>query len=315
MVTLLIVVFPKGSEPGLLTSAVYPRLPGTPQEFRPHLRFHQSSCRCNCSLSPADRRMFSISHPTTKRFLKGMSNLYPHYTQPADPWDLKMVLNSLTARPFEPLATCTLYDLSMKVIFLLAITSARRVSELTALSASPPYTIFTHQGVILRTQPRFRPKVISRFHINEPIILPRFHPKPHASPEHARLHTLDVRRALAFYIERTRPFRVTDSLLISMTDRSKGRPLSAQRISSTIVQCIRSCYELRKKPLPSTLRAHLTQAVATSTAFLKGVPLIDTCRAATQPSDLTFANHYAIPNLLIPESTVVTAVFSSATAS
>nr|XP_014431927.1 uncharacterized protein LOC106732414 [Pelodiscus sinensis]XP_025043439.1 uncharacterized protein LOC106732414 [Pelodiscus sinensis]XP_025043440.1 uncharacterized protein LOC106732414 [Pelodiscus sinensis] len=253
-----------------------------------------------------------FSHPMTKRFMKGITNLFPHHTRPADPWDLELVLSTLTTLPFEPLAMCDLHTLSMKVIFLLAITSSRRVSELVALSASFPYTVFTPQGVILCPQLRFLPKVNSQFHINKPIVLPVFHPKPHCSAEQARLHTLDVRHALAFYIQRTKPLRRSRTLLVSMAEHSKACLLSAQCISSIIVECVRKCYIFQSKPFPTTTRAHSTRAVTASTAFLKGVSLKDVCRTATWSSDFTFAKYYAMPNLLIPDATVASAVLSTA---
>ncbi|KAM7150820.1 chromodomain-helicase-DNA-binding protein 6 [Macrochelys suwanniensis] len=105
------------------------------------------------------------------------------------------------------MATCLLLYLSWKTAFLVAITSARRVSELRALTSEPPYTVF-HKD------------------------------KPHASPREQQLHSLDVRRALAFYIERTKPFRKTTQLFVAVADWMKGLLVSSQRISSRITSCI-----------------------------------------------------------------------------
>ncbi|KAG6926529.1 hypothetical protein G0U57_011895, partial [Chelydra serpentina] len=46
-----------------------------------------------------------------------------------------------------------------------------------------------------------------------------------------RFHTLDIRRALAFYTERTRPFRKAPRLFGSMTQCFKGSIISKQRLS------------------------------------------------------------------------------------
>uniref|UniRef100_A0A8C4YQU8 Dedicator of cytokinesis 7 n=1 Tax=Gopherus evgoodei TaxID=1825980 RepID=A0A8C4YQU8_9SAUR len=136
--------------------------------------------------------------------------------------------------PFEPLATCSLLYLSWKTAFLVAITSARRVSELRALVVDPPYTVFHKDKVQLRPHPAFLPKVVSAFHINQEIFLPVFFPKPHSSGREQQLHSLDVRRALAFYIERTKPFRKSPQLFVAVADRMKGLPISSQRISSWV---------------------------------------------------------------------------------
>ena len=50
------------------------------------------------------------------------------------PWDLSLVLSFLRGPPFEPLSSCSLQDLTWKVLFLLSLATARRVGELQALS-------------------------------------------------------------------------------------------------------------------------------------------------------------------------------------
>lgn len=57
---------------------------------------------------------------------------------------------------------------------------------------------------------RVRPsslKVVSASHIIQDSFLPVFFPKPHSSQGEQQLPSLDVRRASAIYIERTKPFR------------------------------------------------------------------------------------------------------------
>lgn len=48
----------------------------------------------------------------------------------------------------------------------MAITSARRVSELAALRHNPPYLKFSDEGVSLATDVTFLPKVVSEFHLS-----------------------------------------------------------------------------------------------------------------------------------------------------
>lgn len=72
-------------------------------------------------------------------------------------------------------------SLSYKVGFLVAITSARRVSELRALTSEPPYTVFPKDKVQLGFHPAFLLKVVSQFHINQDIFLSVFYLKPHSS--------------------------------------------------------------------------------------------------------------------------------------
>ena len=55
----------------------------------------------------------------------------------APQWDLVLVLRALSKAPFEPLDQVPLKVLSAKVALLLALTSAKRVSDLSALSVAP----------------------------------------------------------------------------------------------------------------------------------------------------------------------------------
>ena len=51
------------------------------------------------------------------------------------PWDLSLVLSFLRGPPFEPLSSCSLRDLTRKVLFLLSLATARLVGGLQALSS------------------------------------------------------------------------------------------------------------------------------------------------------------------------------------
>lgn len=68
-----------------------------------------------------------FTNPMVSHFLKGLDRLYLQVRQHGTSgWDLNLVLSRLTA-PFEPLPTCSLLYLLYEVVFLVAITSARRV--------------------------------------------------------------------------------------------------------------------------------------------------------------------------------------------
>lgn len=124
----------------------------------------------------------------------------------------------LTKAPLDPFMTCSLLHLSMKVAFLVTNTSAQRVSGLGALMAHPPSTVFVKDKVTLQPHPKFFPKVSSSFHLNQPIHLPTFYPNPHGTVQETVLHSLDVRHALAFYLDRMKPFRKSPRLFISTTE-------------------------------------------------------------------------------------------------
>ena len=62
----------------------------------------------------------------------GSSPLLPSWVPP---WDLSRVLSFLRGPPFEPVSSCSLRDLSRKVLFLVSLAMARRVGELPVVSA------------------------------------------------------------------------------------------------------------------------------------------------------------------------------------
>ena len=74
------------------------------------------------------------------------------------PWDLSLVLSFLRGAPFEPLSSCSLRDLTRKVLFLVALVTARRVRELHTLSA-----VVSSSGgdLFLSYLPEFRAKAES----------------------------------------------------------------------------------------------------------------------------------------------------------
>lgn len=81
-------------------------------------------------------------------------------------WKLNVVLNALTVHPFKPVRDIYLKLLHMKTIFLIDITSARRVSEIGALSSDPRLCVFQKVKVVLKPDPSFVPKMVSRFHVS-----------------------------------------------------------------------------------------------------------------------------------------------------
>lgn len=152
--------------------------------------------------------------------MQGVQHVVPPVRPPLPPWDLNLVLSPLQKPLFENIREIPLLTLSQKVVFLVAITSARRVSELVALFCKSPYLIIHRDKVVLRPQPSFLPKVVSAFHLNEDIVLPSLCPKP-THPKEVALHSLDVVRALRVYLSATAPFRKSDSLFRWLV-RKKG---------------------------------------------------------------------------------------------
>ena len=77
---------------------------------------------------------------------------------PPPPWDLDKVLQYLSGPPFEPLVRASFLDKTKKALFLLAMATAKRVSELQALSFS---VSFQGEDLVLYYDPFFRAKTES----------------------------------------------------------------------------------------------------------------------------------------------------------
>ncbi|MGH0122087.1 UNVERIFIED_CONTAM: hypothetical protein FKN15_010501 [Acipenser sinensis] len=123
----------------------------------------------------APRQVAALLHPSTPAW--GRSNLrcVPITSSEEDcsEWSLDVVLEALRKAQLEPIHSIELKYLSMKTAFLVAITSAKRVSELQALSVHSSCMRIRDDGskVSLRTNPDFIPKVITAFHINPSVEL------------------------------------------------------------------------------------------------------------------------------------------------
>src|SRR4029434_9295041 len=106
-------------------------------------------------------------------------------------WDLLVVLCALTGPPFEPLETVDIKFVSLKTALLLALTSAKCVGDMQALSVSPSCLQFSIAG----------DRVVATPFRNQVIELAVFSPPPFASAEEERLNKLCPVRALRCYVE------------------------------------------------------------------------------------------------------------------
>ncbi len=75
-------------------------------------------------------------HPLVTCFLRGALKLRPPVRSRIPPWDLAMVLDALCRHPFEPIEEISDRHLTLKTVFLLAISSLKRVGDLQALSVA-----------------------------------------------------------------------------------------------------------------------------------------------------------------------------------
>lgn len=231
--------------------------------------------------------------PLIIRFFRAMAKVKPRPVVSFPKWDLSLVLQGLTMAPFEPIEEASLRFLTLKTILLVAVTSARRISELQALSIKEPFMRCLQDRVVLRTDPAFLPKVASVFHRTQEIILPTFCPLPSGAGEEA-FHTLDVRRCLLKYLERTKEIRKSSSLFVLMEGTHKGGKASKSTLGRWLKQAIKEAYISLGLEPPEGVLPHSTRAVAASWAERAGASPEQICKAATWSSFSTFIRHYRL---------------------
>ncbi len=99
--------------------------------------------------------------PLVSRFLRGTLRLRPAARTRVPTWDLAIVLQGLSLAPFEPLEEVPAKFLTLKALFLLAISSLKRIGDLQALSVAPSCLEFAPGMVkaFLHPRPGYVPKV------------------------------------------------------------------------------------------------------------------------------------------------------------
>ena len=255
-------------------------------------------------------RVFHFVHPdlSTHFVLRDLLRSFclerPLSSSRDPPWDLSRVLSFLRGAPFETLSSCSLRDLSRKVLFMVVLATARRVGELQALSA-----VVFESGVdiFLSYLPEFRAKAESESC-----------PLPHSLcvrslsdfvgdlPEELLLCPV---RALCVYPPRTYSLPSRPQTLF-VSPRSPSRPLSQNTLSFFLRDVIVEAYSSSSLSLPSTVpssslsssasssrprssvRAHGVRGVAASWAYHRNASLSSILEAATWSFASVFTSFY-----------------------
>ena len=182
-------------------------------------------------------------------------------------WDLALVLQSLTGAMFEPLRTCEERFLVQKMLFLLALASAKRIGELHTLSYRVSHSKGWAEvsfsfvpGFVAKTQdpsflaPRFEGFIV--------LALPNTR-----NNRNGRL--LCPERAVRCYLDHTAAHRPRCERLFVTAGRSK-KEISKTTVSFWLRKTISRAYELSgtEQPVPAH-RACETRGIAPSLLFKK----------------------------------------------
>ena len=210
-------------------------------------------------------------------------------------WNLSLVLHQLTKPPFEPLRKASLKHLTFKTVFLLALGSGKRRSEIHAWV----HRNIRHQedwsNVSLYPSPSF----ISKNHLAKegpgcvaPVIIPALAPTLDKSLKEDR--TLCPVRSLRYYLDKTKDTRSDKELVFVSFRKSFKKDIVPATVSSWIKQTIGLCYQLSDEQSQNLhqVRAHDVRAFAASKAFQGGVPLDQILSACHWKSHNTFTQFY-----------------------
>ena len=104
---------------------------------------------------------YLVSNPDVVQVVQGIRSLTPKNTTSFPLWDLGLVLPFLRSDRFFPPEKLSLKELSQKTAFLILLASARRMSEIHALSGLYHNIEFVRKSdsVILSFLPEFRAKM------------------------------------------------------------------------------------------------------------------------------------------------------------
>lgn len=203
-------------------------------------------------------------------------------------WNLDVVLKFLMGPPFEPLKSASLRNLTKKALFLIALASAKRVSELHAIDKRVG---FSQGNAVFSVSLTFLAK-----NENPSNPWPRSFVVRNLSDlvgheEEERL--LCPVRAIKQYLFATKGIRGQSSKLWTSV-QNPSRPLSKNAISFFIRELIREAHSQSENDNLSVLRvkAHEVRAVATSLAFRKNLSLASILQSTFWRSNSVFASHY-----------------------
>ena len=216
------------------------------------------------------------SHPVLRDLLRSF--------RISSAWDLAMVLRFLTSSEFEPLFEASLRALSQKTLFLVALATAKRVSELQALSSvvtsvwSDTCLSYVPQFVAMsesltRSIPRsFLVKSLSDFVVgldDDLLLCPVC--------------------ALRIYLDRTRSVASVRHLLF-ISPRRPSRAMSKNAVSFFLREVSHAAGASR--PEVGSVRAHEIRGVSTSVAFHRNWSVSTVLESATWSSSSVFSSFY-----------------------
>lgn len=187
---------------------------------------------------------------TIKRFLKGVYNKRPSTPKYSTTWDPNPIL--LYLEKIYPLHVFTIKDITLKLVTLLALTSASRVQTISKIFLQN--IMFKRDKIEIKISEKIKtsgPNKAQPF-----LIFPYFSEKPE----------LCVARTLEYYLSITKPFRKNDEGYLILTHKKPYHPASTETISRWIKEV------LQKSGIDTSMfTSHSVRHASTSAAYRAGL--------------------------------------------
>ena len=181
--------------------------------------------------------------------------------------------------------------MSVKLVFLLAVATSRRGSELQALSIAKGHIRWETSGVRLVPAVGFLTKNQTSSFNPPDIFVPSIGSQSGVLSDKLWCPV----RALKWYLSRTKHLRGDNQQLFVTTTRPHS-PATRDTIARWVVSAVKFANPNWQAPADShvrqKLRAHDVRAISTSWAYFRGVPIADICKAACWKSPSTFSSCY-----------------------
>ena len=236
-----------------------------------------------------------ISISELNRLIASLTRDRPKPNRSIPTWDLSLVLLGLTKPPFEPLSEAPLKWLTYKTVFLLALASGKRRSEIHAWTHSSVSSRRNWSEVTVSPSPAFLAKnqlASDGPDSIKPVVIPALTTMLDSSLVEDK--SLCPVRALKVYLEKTKSMRKGKALLFVSLREGYSKDITRITISQWIKHTIQTCYQSSDTDdqQVTQVRAHDVRAMAASLAFKGGISLEQVLSSCYWKSHNTFTNFY-----------------------
>ena len=243
------------------------------------------------TLSPAGHHIAQSSD--LHRLLSNFHRDHPKSSRNLPKWNLS-VLNELTKAPFVPMKDTDLKHLTLKTVFLLALASGKRRSEIHAWVANKVSNLGQWEKVALFPSDFIAKNQLAREGSQSvsPVTIPAL--TTFIDRQFKEDRTLCPVRALRYYLDQTKDLRRSRSLLFISFKKGHTSDIRPATLSSWLKQTILLCYEQADQQALDLVqvKAHDIRAFAASKAFYGGVSVYQIMQACHWKAHNTFTNFY-----------------------